>query len=97
MLVILWLMALATMFGFVVYAYGVRADIESQDPDFAKELYRSGGELLWHRGLPIRGYVLLFGRTSAVKKTTLLPLQIWYCLNTSLLVSLLIVIIVGIV
>jgi hypothetical protein len=85
-----------TTVGFVTYAYGVRADIEMQDPVFARGLYRSGGELFWHRGLPIRGHILLFGKTSAIKRTTLLPLQIWYCLNTILFVVAFVVIVIAV-
>lgn len=76
-------------------AYGVRYDIEKQDPTFASVLYRSGAAMFLARGFPLRGTVLLFHKHSSVKRSTLMPLQIVYCVNTILSLALIVAILRG--
>jgi hypothetical protein len=79
--VFFFLFVAASTAALCLWAYGAREDIEKQDPSYAAALYRSGAELFWSRGLSLKGHVLLFTRPSSVTRSTLLPLQVMYCVN----------------
>ena len=65
-----------------IWAYGIRSNIESQDPLFAAALYRTDADWFWSRGFPIRGHVLLFTKAQAIARSTLFPLQVAYFVNS---------------
>jgi hypothetical protein len=85
MLIVLFLFTAVTTAALCLWAYGAREDIEKQDPRYAAALYRSGTDLFWSRGMPLRGYVLLFTKPSSVSHSTLVPLKIIYCINAILI------------
>ena len=53
------------------WALGARDDITKQDLRYAAMLYRSGPEVFFSHGYPLRGHVLLFTRPTSVSRSTL--------------------------